>query len=69
MHMKNEPEIDAIAHQVETSRFVKAMLKIAVKMDAVDAANDAQVVSEILSRRADRLIREDSSINKRLHGA
>ena len=67
--MSDEPEIEAIADQAEASPFVKTMLQLAIEMDAADAANDAQVVAEVLARRADRMTRVFDGARPRLRGA
>lgn len=51
----SEPEINAAIYRPDTSQFARTVLLLAIQLDPVDAANQAEVIAEILARRATNL--------------
>jgi hypothetical protein len=45
------PEIDAVLHDPTASSWLKTCLCSALSRDPVDAANDAEVLAQLLERR------------------
>lgn len=49
-------EIQALLDSPGTSHWLREALSKAVERDPVDAANDAEVLAELLTRRCDELL-------------
>jgi len=49
--------IDDILTDQEASEWLKSALRSALERDPVDAANDAEVLAQLLEERADRILR------------
>ena len=54
----NPPEIDRILRDPAASRWLKSALATALERDPVDAANDAEVLAELLDRRCRRILEQ-----------
>lgn len=54
--MTTTDEIQKTLANKSTSAWLKQALESALERDPVDAANDAEVLTELLARRCDRLL-------------
>lgn len=65
--MTVEDEIRAALACASSSRWLREALTSALERDSVDAANDAERLSELLSRRCDWLWRSMPVIEEDIH--
>ena len=52
-----DAKIDTVLTSQEASDWLKQMLRTAISRDCVDAANDADVLAELLSQRCEAMLR------------
>ena len=55
--MAIDQDIQAVLNSSESSEWLKTSLACALKLDCVDAANDADVLQDLLTRRCDDALR------------
>lgn len=53
--MPHDEEINAVIASPGTSSWLKAALEDSLRRDCVDAANDAEALSDLLSRRCNAI--------------
>jgi hypothetical protein len=55
-HTDDPPEIEAVLQDVAASFWLRAALQSALVRDPVDAANDAEILAQLLDRRCQGIL-------------